>query len=133
MDEQHQDFLEMQKQRAPAVDIATVAVVVGDGLADVFKSLGATAIVPGGQTMNPSTKDILQAVNNVASDKVIVLPNNKNVVLTAEQVQSLTKKRLWIILFSVMLNIIMIYILCITQSEELKKLAGSSTHLLENI
>ncbi len=92
MDEQHQDFLEMQKERAPAVDIATIAVVSGDGLSNVFKSLGATAVVPGGQTMNPSTKDLLQAIESVASDKVIILPNNKNIVLTAEQVQSLTTK-----------------------------------------
>ncbi len=92
MDEQHQDFLEMQRERAPAVDIATVAVVSGDGLSEVFTSLGTTAIVPGGQTMNPSTKDILQAVKTVASDKVIILPNNKNIVLTAEQVQELTDK-----------------------------------------
>jgi len=97
MDEQHQDFLEMQKERAPAVDIATIAVVSGDGLADVFTSLGATAIVPGGQTMNPSTKDLLQAVKAVASDKVIILPNNKNIVLTAEQVQSLTEKRIEVV------------------------------------
>jgi len=97
MDEQHQDFLEMQKERAPAVDIATIAVVSGDGLADVFSSLGTTAIVPGGQTMNPSTKDLLQAVNVVASDKVIILPNNKNIVLTAEQVQSLTEKRIEVV------------------------------------
>jgi DAK2 domain fusion protein YloV len=92
MDEQFQDFLEMQKARMPEVDIATVAVVAGDGLADVFTSLGTTAIVPGGQTMNPSTKDILQAVKTVASNKVIVLPNNKNVILAAEQVKSLTDK-----------------------------------------
>jgi DAK2 domain fusion protein YloV len=92
MDEQHQAYLEMQKERMPAVDVATVAVVSGDGLADVFKSLGATAIVPGGQTMNPSTKELLQAVESVASDKVIILPNNKNIVPTASQVQSLTKK-----------------------------------------
>ncbi|MFC2052337.1 DAK2 domain-containing protein [Chloroflexota bacterium] len=97
MDEQHQDFLEMQKERTPDVDIATVAVVSGDGLADVFTSLGATVIVPGGQTMNPSTKDLLQAVKAVASDKVIILPNNKNIVLTAEQVQSLTDKRIEIV------------------------------------
>ncbi len=97
MDEQHNDFLEMQKERAPSVDIATVAVVSGDGLSEVFKSLGATAIVPGGQTMNPSTKDILQAVKNVASDKVIVLPNNKNIVLTAEQVPDLTDKMVEVI------------------------------------
>ncbi len=97
MDEQHQDFLEMQKDRAPAVDIATVAVVSGDGLADVFTSLGATAIVPGGQTMNPSTKDLLQAVKAVASDKVIILPNNKNIILTAEQVKSLTDKKIEVV------------------------------------
>ncbi len=92
MDEQHRDFLEMQKDKAPAVDMAIVAVVAGDGLAEVFTSLGVTAIVPGGQTMNPSTRDILQAVESVASDKVMVLPNNKNIVLTAEQVHTLTEK-----------------------------------------
>jgi DAK2 domain fusion protein YloV len=92
MDEQYRDFIEMQKERMPAVEVAIVAVVVGDGLANVFTSLGATFIVPGGQTMNPSTKDLLQAVEAVSSDKVIILPNNKNIVLTAGQVQSLTKK-----------------------------------------
>ena len=92
MDEQHRDFLEMQKDKSPAVDMAIVAVVSGDGLGEVFTSLGVTAIVPGGQTMNPSTGDILQAVEAAASDKVIVLPNNKNVVLTAEQVRSLSGK-----------------------------------------
>jgi DAK2 domain fusion protein YloV len=92
MDEQYRDFLRMQKERMPAVDIAIVAVVAGEGLSNVFTSLGATAIVPGGQTMNPSTKDILEAVEMVASEKVIILPNNKNIVLTAGQVQSLTKK-----------------------------------------
>jgi len=97
MDEQYQDFLEMQKERTPEVDIATIAVVAGDGLAEVFTSLGTTAIVPGGQTMNPSTKDILQAVKAAASDKVIILPNNKNVILTAEQVQSLTDKRIEVV------------------------------------
>ncbi len=92
MDEQYRDFLRMQKERMPAVDIAIVAVVAGEGLSGVFASLGATAIVPGGQTMNPSTKDLLQPVEMVASEKVIILPNNKNIVLTAGQVQALTKK-----------------------------------------
>jgi len=91
MDEQHQDWLEIQKEKMPAVDTAIIAVVSGDGLADVFTSLGA-AIVPGGQTMNPSTKDLLQAAESVVSDKIIILPNNKNIVLTANQVQSLTTK-----------------------------------------
>jgi DAK2 domain fusion protein YloV len=97
MDEQRLDFLEVQKERMPSVEIATVAVVSGDGLSDVFASLGAAAIVPGGQTMNPSTKDLLQAAESVVSDKVIILPNNKNIVLTAEQVQSLTTKSIEVV------------------------------------
>jgi len=96
MDEQHQDFLEMQRERAPAVDIAIIAITAGDGLIEVFKSLGAT-VVPGGQTMNPSTKDLLRAAESVVADKVIILPNNKNIVLTANQVQSLTTKTIRVV------------------------------------
>jgi len=97
MDEQYRDFLEMQKERMPEVDTAIVAVVAGDGLCNVFTSLGVTAIVPGGQTMNPSTKDLLQAVDLVVSEKVVILPNNKNIVLTANQVQSLTTKTIEVV------------------------------------
>ena len=97
MDEQHQDFLEMQKERMPATDTAVIAVASGDGLIDVFGSLGAAAVIPGGQTMNPSTKDILQAVQSVPSDNVIILPNNKNIILTAGQVQSLTEKKIKVV------------------------------------
>jgi len=97
MDEQHRDWQEMQKDKAPAVDIATIAVVSGEGLAEVFTSLGVTAIVPGGQTMNPSTKDLLQAAEEAASDKVIILPNNKNIVPAAEQVASLTDKSIEVV------------------------------------
>jgi dihydroxyacetone kinase-like predicted kinase len=92
MDEQHHDFLEMQREKGPSVDIAIIAVVAGDGLTEVFSSLGASAIVPGGQTMNPSTKELLQAVDLAGSEKVIILPNNKNIVATANQVQSVTTK-----------------------------------------
>jgi len=97
MDEQHQDYLEMQKERAPAVDVAIIAVVSGDGLGEVFTSLGATDIVPGGQTMNPSTKDLLEAVESAALDKVIILPNNKNIVPTASQVKNLTEKTIEVV------------------------------------
>ena len=97
MDEQHEDFLAMQKNRMPSVDMAIVAVVPGEGLADVFTSLGTTAIVPGGQSMNPSTKDILQAVEAAPSDKVIILPNNKNVILSAQQVESVTSKHIKVV------------------------------------
>ncbi len=97
MDEQHQDFLEMQKERMPTTDTAVIAVAAGDGLSDVFGSLGAAAVVPGGQTMNPSTKDILQVVESTFSDKVIILPNNKNIIATANQVQSLTQKKIMVV------------------------------------
>jgi len=97
MDEQHRDYLERQRERMPAVDIATVAVVHGNGLANVFASLGVTAVVPGGQTMNPSTKDLANAVESVASDNIIVLPNNKNIVPAANQVQSLTQKKVEVV------------------------------------
>ena len=77
--------------------IATVAVVSGAGFEKVFKGLGVSAIVPGGQTMNPSTEELLAAVNSVAADRVILLPNNSNVILTARQVPSLTGKEVCII------------------------------------
>ena len=97
MDEQHQDFVEMQKERMPTTDTAVVVVASGQGLMDVFGSLGAVAVIPGGQTMNPSTKDILHAVESVPSENVIILPNNKNIVSTAKQVQELTEKKIKVV------------------------------------
>ncbi len=97
MDEQHQDFLEMQKEKMPSSDTSVIAVASGDGLKDVFGSLGAAAVVAGGQTMNPSTKDILQVVESTPSENVIILPNNKNIIATANQVQSLTHKKVKVV------------------------------------
>jgi hypothetical protein len=97
MDDQHTAFVEKARAQAPASEIATVAVVWGEGLTKVFQSLGATAIVPGGQTMNPSVQDLLRAVESVSQDKVILLPNNGNIVLTANQVQSLTQKEVEVV------------------------------------
>ena len=77
--------------------IATVAVVSGNGLSRVFESLGVSAIVPGGQTMNPSTHDLLSAINSVPSDRVILLPNNSNVVLTAQQARELSPKKVVVV------------------------------------
>lgn len=69
-----------------------VAVGVGEGVRRIFESLGATAMVLGGQTMNPSTELLLDAVNQIASDEVLLLPNNKNIIAVAEQVNAQTKK-----------------------------------------
>jgi dihydroxyacetone kinase-like predicted kinase len=63
--------------------IAVVAVSPGKGISRIFASLGVAAIVEGGQTMNPSTEEILHAFENLPTDKVIILPNNKNIVLAA--------------------------------------------------
>jgi DAK2 domain fusion protein YloV len=72
----------------PAPQIATVAVSPGDGLADVFKSLGAGQVIAGGQTMNPSAADVLEAARRTRARTVMVLPNNGNVVMTAQQAAS---------------------------------------------
>lgn len=77
--------------------IATVAVVAGDGFVEVFKGLGVDAIVSGGQTMNPSTEELLEAVNAVPADKVILLPNNSNVIMSARQVINLTSKEVYVV------------------------------------
>jgi len=93
MDDQHEDFLQIRRAPVPASDISVVAVVAGGGLEKVFHSLGTTAVISGGQTMNPSCADILQAIDSVPSDKVIVLPNNKNIIPSAEQAATVTKKK----------------------------------------
>ncbi|MCX6071117.1 MAG: DAK2 domain-containing protein [Chloroflexi bacterium] len=77
--------------------LAVVAVAPGSGIAEVFASLGVAAIVEGGQTMNPSMKDILSAVEALPTDRVIILPNNKNIVLAAEQASGLTSKSLAVV------------------------------------
>ena len=96
MDDQHVGFKEMQKQKAMPADIAVVAVAFGEGMIKLYESLGAI-VVKGGQTMNPSVKEILAAVEAVEPDKVILLPNNKNIILTASQIKELTKKSVEVI------------------------------------
>ena len=97
MDDQYREFIKMQKSRMPSVDIATVTVATGDGFFGLLNSLGNIIVVPGGQTMNPSVRELLQAVESAPSDNVMVLPNNKNVVSAAWQVRSLTAKKVRVI------------------------------------
>jgi hypothetical protein len=77
--------------------IAVVAVSPGPGIARVFASLGVAAIVEGGQTMNPSTQDIINAFENLPTDKIIILPNNKNIILAAQAAAGLTVKQIAVI------------------------------------
>ncbi len=94
---QHTEKVMSEKELAPKIaepekPIGVVSVCAGEGLADVFTNLGADAIISGGQTMNPSTQDILEAVNKVPAQTVFVLPNNKNIIMAAQQVDALTPK-----------------------------------------
>jgi dihydroxyacetone kinase-like predicted kinase len=77
--------------------IAVVAVAPGSGIARVFASLGVAAIVEGGQSMNPSTQEIIHAFENLPTDKIVILPNNKNIILTAKAAAELTVKRVAVI------------------------------------
>ena len=74
-----------------------VTVCAGEGIASVFRDLGVDGVISGGQTMNPSTQDILTAVNRVPAETVFVFPNNKNIIMAAEQVDPLTEKRVLVI------------------------------------
>jgi DAK2 domain fusion protein YloV len=97
MDDQYAEFLKMQRDRMPQADVAIVTVATGDGFLELLNSLGNIIIVPGGQTMNPSVHELLQAVESAPSNNIILLPNNKNIVSAASQVQSLTTKNLKVI------------------------------------
>jgi DAK2 domain fusion protein YloV len=100
MQAQYQDFIverEVPSSAQTPQEIGVVAVVMGDGLAQVFQSLGVDAIVHGGQTMNPSTQDLLEAVESLAAEQVILLPNNSNVILAAEQARELCSKSVAVI------------------------------------
>lgn len=77
--------------------IGVVAVAPGAGIARVFGSLGVSSIVEGGQTMNPSTQEIIHAFENLPTDKIIILPNNKNIILAAKTASSLTVKKVAVI------------------------------------
>lgn len=90
--ENMQEQSENNQLMTPMKNIGIVAVSIGEGLNDIFKSLGVDYIITGGQTMNPSTEDLVEAINQVNAEKVIILPNNKNIILSAEQAIGLTQK-----------------------------------------
>ena len=99
---QHTEKVMNEKELAPKIaepekPMGVVSVCAGAGLADVFLNLGVDQIISGGQTMNPSTQDILEAVNKVPAETVFVLPNNKNIIMAAQQVDALTPKNVVVI------------------------------------
>lgn len=81
------------KKKEPRKPVGFIAVSIGDGMNEIFRELGVDYIIEGGQTMNPSTDDMLTAIDNVNADHIFILPNNKNIILAANQARSLTKDK----------------------------------------
>ena len=79
-----------KKKKEPRKPVGFIAVSIGEGMNEIFRELGADYIIEGGQTMNPSTDDMLSAIDEVNADHIFILPNNKNIILAANQAQSLT-------------------------------------------
>ena len=99
---QHTEKVMSEQEMAPKIAepekaLGVVSVCVGDGIGDVFMNLGVDGLISGGQTMNPSTQDILEVVNQVPAETVFVLPNNKNIIMAAQQVDALTPKNVVVI------------------------------------
>ncbi len=97
---QMDDIQKSAQLKFATVEPGTIAVVVvspGQGLSKIFASLGVSAVVAGGQSMNPSTQDILNSFENLPTDKVIILPNNKNIILAANQAKEVTAKQVAVV------------------------------------
>lgn len=93
MREEHQERLIKESEKKadePRKPYGFIAVSIGEGLGEIFKGIGADYLIEGGQTMNPSTEDVLNAIDRVNADTIYILPNNKNIILAAEQAKSLT-------------------------------------------
>ena len=90
---QEQKEAEKQVEEMPHKEHGFISVSVGDGLNDIFRELGVDYVIEGGQTMNPSTEDILDAISKVNADNIFLLPNNSNIILACEQAKDLTKDK----------------------------------------
>ena len=94
---------EREKQAAEAAaaepnkPFGIVAVALGEGISSIFRDLGVDRVVDGGQTMNPSTEDLLEAVESIRADEVFVLPNNSNIILAAQQAAELADRKVWVV------------------------------------
>lgn len=84
---------EAQKEEQPRKEVGFISVSAGEGLSEIFKGLGVDYLIEGGQTMNPSTEDMLNAIDQVNADTIYILPNNKNIILAAQQAKDLTEDK----------------------------------------
>lgn len=84
---------EAQKEEQPRKEVGFISVSAGEGLSEIFKGLGVDYLIEGGQTMNPSTEDMLNAIDQVNADTIYILPNNKNIILASQQAKDLTEDK----------------------------------------
>jgi DAK2 domain fusion protein YloV len=101
MREQHSQLIIESKPKEEKKDEKSkyeiISVAIGSGIADIFRDLGVTKIIEGGQTMNPSTKDLLEKIDETNAENIIILPNNGNIILAAEQAKKISDKNIYII------------------------------------
>lgn len=106
MREQHSSIVNEEREHVPAAPKApaaekqrfgVVSVAMGEGIADLFKSIGASVVIEGGQTMNPSTEDIVTAIESVHAETVFILPNNSNIVMAAKQAATVSNREVVVI------------------------------------
>ncbi len=90
---QKQEADAKKKELAPAKEMGFISVSIGEGINEIFRSLGVDYIIEGGQTMNPSTEDVLNAIEKVNAKTIFVLPNNKNIIMAANQAAALTEDK----------------------------------------
>jgi uncharacterized protein len=93
----HDSRLEAPARKLEKQEYGIVTVSMGKGIADLFRSIGAHAVIEGGQTMNPSTEDIVKAIKEVNAKKIIILPNNKNIIMAAEQAAEVTEEEVIVV------------------------------------
>ncbi len=97
MKHQHQSLIEKEEPEKEEKEYGFVTVCAGEGIAKIFKDLGADSIIEGGQTMNPSTDDILKAASGINAKTIFVFPNNKNIILAANQAMEISQKHIVVI------------------------------------
>ncbi|HKL41601.1 MAG TPA: DAK2 domain-containing protein [Clostridia bacterium] len=102
MREQHSHIINGEEKPKPKVEkekskYEIISVAIGSGISEIFRDLGVTQIIEGGQTMNPSTKDLLEKIDDTNAENIIILPNNSNIILAAEQAKKLSDKNVYIL------------------------------------
>lgn len=147
---QHEDLLAGRKARSagdpekaendldedyiaePKKDYGIVAVCAGKGVSEIFMELGADRVIKGGQTMNPSTQDILREVNRTPASTVFVFPNNKNIIMAAEQCQPLTEKRV-VVMQTKTVPQGLSSLLCFNPEENVERLVEDMNEAMDNV